>query len=129
MNVDWRALEDGMLRRAAKAESFRDLYGGGSAKRGPIVERTGRMTVAQPPFYWEKREQGVSGYSVGDRVRTTVEFTPGWAGAFGAPAGTLGTVTGEEIDGGYGVVLDGDPDEMPLSVHPDEMVKAEEAPL
>jgi hypothetical protein len=121
-------LEDSLLRRAAKVESFRELYGGSSAQRGPIVERTGRMVVAQPPFYLEKRSQGVSGYSVGDRVRTTVGFTPGWAGAFGAPAGTMGTVTGEEMGGGYGVVLDGDPDEMPLSVHPDEMVKAEEVP-
>jgi hypothetical protein len=48
VSIDWRALEDGLLRRELKAKSFRELYGGGSAERGPIVERTGRMTVVQP---------------------------------------------------------------------------------
>jgi hypothetical protein len=48
VSIDWRALEDGLLRRELKAKSFRELYSGGSAERGPIVERTGRMTVVQP---------------------------------------------------------------------------------
>lgn len=48
VDIDWRTLEDSLLRRTLKAKSFRELYGGGSAERGPIAQRTGRMTVAQP---------------------------------------------------------------------------------
>jgi hypothetical protein len=49
--VDWRTIEDRLLRQAAKAESFRELYGGGSAKRVPGQSITGRMSVAQPPYH------------------------------------------------------------------------------
>jgi hypothetical protein len=53
--VDWRAIEDKLLRQAAKAKSFRELYGhvygGGSAKRGPVPTITGRMTVTTPPYH------------------------------------------------------------------------------
>jgi hypothetical protein len=53
--IDWRSIEDKVLRRAAKAESFRELYGGvyggGSAKRVPGRSVTGRMSVAPPPYH------------------------------------------------------------------------------
>jgi hypothetical protein len=51
VNVDWRTIEDKLLRRAAKAKSFRELYGGGSAKRVPVRSITGRMSVAPPPYH------------------------------------------------------------------------------
>ncbi|MFF1701237.1 hypothetical protein [Streptomyces sp. NPDC058252] len=49
MNIDWRSIEDKVLRQAAKAKSFRELYGGGSAKRVPGQPVTGRMSVLPPP--------------------------------------------------------------------------------
>jgi hypothetical protein len=49
--VDWRTIEDKLLRRAAKFEHFRELYGGGSAKRVPVQSITGRMTVTPPPYH------------------------------------------------------------------------------
>jgi hypothetical protein len=53
--IDWRSIEDKLLRRAAKAKSFRELYGdaygGGSAKRVPVRSITGRMSVAPPPYH------------------------------------------------------------------------------
>jgi hypothetical protein len=51
VDVDWRTIEDKLLRRAAKFEHFRELYGGGSAKRVPVQSITGRMTVAPPPYH------------------------------------------------------------------------------
>jgi hypothetical protein len=55
VNVDWRTIEDKLLRQAAKAKSFRELYGdaygGGSAKRVPGRSITGRMSVAPPPYH------------------------------------------------------------------------------
>jgi hypothetical protein len=55
VNVDWRTIEDKLLRQAAKAKSFRELYGdaygGGSAKRVPVRSITGRMSVAPPPYH------------------------------------------------------------------------------
>jgi hypothetical protein len=51
VDVDWRTIEDKMLRQAAKFEHFRELYGGGSAKREPVRSITGRMSVAPPPYH------------------------------------------------------------------------------
>lgn len=57
-------------------------------------------------------------FTVGQRVRTTIDLPGGWPGAFSAPAGTLGTIAsllerdargGGRFDGRYGVLLDGDP--------------------
>ena len=48
--VDWKALEDSLLRRALKARTFREVYGGrGGAQRAPAQSVTGRMTVLPPP--------------------------------------------------------------------------------
>ncbi|MFB7605239.1 hypothetical protein [Streptomyces gardneri] len=60
-------------------------------------------------------------FTVGQRVRTTVDAPAAWAGAFSAPAGTLGTITGPELHGSYGVLLDGDPDQMAASYTADEL--------
>jgi hypothetical protein len=52
VNVDWRTIEDKLLRRAAKAESFRELYGGGEreARTGAVDHRQNvRSTSAVPP--------------------------------------------------------------------------------
>lgn len=52
VDVDWRALENSLLRRYLKGMAFRDLYAGGpSAKREPVQSITGRMSVAQPPYH------------------------------------------------------------------------------
>jgi hypothetical protein len=51
VKVDWRTLEDSLLRRALKAGSFRELYGGGSAKRAPVQPITGRMSVKPPAYH------------------------------------------------------------------------------
>jgi hypothetical protein len=51
VNVDWRTIEDKLLRQAAKAKSFRELYGGGSAKRAPVQSVTGRMSVKPPAYH------------------------------------------------------------------------------
>jgi hypothetical protein len=51
VKVDWRTLEDSLLRRALKVESFRELYGGGSAKRAPVQPITGRMSVTPPAYH------------------------------------------------------------------------------
>lgn len=63
---------------------------------------------------------------LGQRVRTTVDAPPGWEGAFGAPAGTLGTINGLPGRwGGYGVVLDGDPDRMSCGFSREELEPVE----
>jgi hypothetical protein len=49
--IDWRMIEDKLLRRAAKFEHFRELYGGRSAKRVPGRSITGRMSVTPPPYH------------------------------------------------------------------------------
>ncbi|MBP5930462.1 hypothetical protein [Streptomyces scabiei] len=66
-------------------------------------------------------------YEIGQRVRTTIALTAGWPGAFAAPAGTEGTVTGLPVPPGtdYGVVLDGDPDGLPASMEPGEITAAD----
>ncbi|MGW2964936.1 hypothetical protein ACWDGI_41725 [Streptomyces sp. NPDC001220] len=53
MSIDWRTLEDSLLRRALKAESFRVLYGGAarSADGEPVRSVTGRMTVHPPAYH------------------------------------------------------------------------------
>ncbi|MFB7496064.1 hypothetical protein ACFC09_15455 [Streptomyces sp. NPDC056161] len=66
-------------------------------------------------------------HEIADRVRTLIDLSAGWPGAFSAPAGTEGTVTGLPIAPGtsYGVVLDGDPDQFPASFEPDEITAAD----
>jgi hypothetical protein len=49
IEVDYREIEDRLLRQAAKARAFRELYGGGSAERAPGQSATGRMSVQHPP--------------------------------------------------------------------------------
>ncbi|MBL0777350.1 hypothetical protein G6541_08315 [Streptomyces albidoflavus] len=65
-------------------------------------------------------------HTIGQRIRTTINLVPMWEGGFSAPAGTLGTVTGLPVGPGdsYSVVIDGEPDAMPLSLHPDEFTAA-----
>lgn len=60
-------------------------------------------------------------YQVGQRVRVIVNMTPLWEGAWYAPAGTPGTITDVFAHGNYGVLVDGDPDAMPLSMKTDEL--------
>jgi hypothetical protein len=49
--VDYREVEDRLLRQAAKARTFRELYGGGSAERAPVQSITGRMSVKPPAYH------------------------------------------------------------------------------
>ncbi|MFH9957336.1 hypothetical protein ACH4OX_24425 [Streptomyces roseolus] len=67
-------------------------------------------------------------YRIGERVRTTVDAPAGWTGAFSAPAGTLGRIVNGPTPWGefYGVLLDGDPDNMPSSYSADELTHANE---
>ena len=60
-------------------------------------------------------------FTIGQRVRTTVDAPAAWTGAFSAPAGTLGTITSLRILDSYGVLLDGDPDQMAASYTADEL--------
>ncbi|PJN24042.1 hypothetical protein [Kitasatospora sp. CB02891] len=64
---------------------------------------------------------------LGDRVRTTVPVTVTWPSAWTAPAGTLGTIESgpPTVAGGFGVVLDGDPDGFPVALRLDEFEAAE----
>jgi hypothetical protein len=65
-------------------------------------------------------------YAIGDRIRTTVDAPAAWPGAWAAPAGTEGTITGLPIGTGtnYGVVLDGDPNQLPAAYEPHELAPA-----
>jgi hypothetical protein len=61
-------------------------------------------------------------YVKGDRVRTLVDGTPAWPGAFAPPKGTLGVIESlPERYSGYGVILDGDPDQLPLDLAANEI--------
>lgn len=52
-------------------------------------------------------------FAIGQRVHTTVDAPPAWPGAFGAPAGSLGTIDNLPGQyGGYGVLLDDDPGQL-----------------
>ncbi len=65
-------------------------------------------------------------FTVGQRVRTTVDAPSAWPGAWGAPAGTLGTITDQHGQwGSYGVLLDGDPYNLPASFRADELAPAD----
>lgn len=66
-------------------------------------------------------------YAIGRRVRTLVDAPAAWPGAFAAPAGTEGTVTGLPIppDTSYGVTLDGNPDAVPSAYEPGEITAAD----
>ena len=66
-------------------------------------------------------------FTAGQRVATTVDALAAWAGAFSAPAGTLGIITdGPSQFGTYGVLLDGDPDGLPAAFNAAELVAAED---
>jgi len=66
-------------------------------------------------------------FSKGQRVRTTVDAPSAWDGGFSAPAGTLGTIADLPATyGGYGVVLDGDPDKLPADYREDELEAVQE---
>lgn len=60
-------------------------------------------------------------FEVGQRVRTTVDAPAAWEGAFSAPAGSLGVITGPpgQYSPDYGVLVDGD--ETPAAYHPSEL--------
>ncbi|MCF3960290.1 hypothetical protein [Streptomyces fuscigenes] len=65
-------------------------------------------------------------YAIGTRVRTLVGAPAAWSGALAVPAGSEGTITGLAPGGGggYGVVLDCDPDQLPTSYAPAEITAA-----
>lgn len=60
-------------------------------------------------------------FKMGDRVRTVVDSEPVREGDFSPPAGTLGTVAILLKGGGYGVLIDGDPDRLPAHYTSDEI--------
>lgn len=61
-------------------------------------------------------------FHIDQRVRTTVDAPAAEGFEFSAPAGTCGTITGLPTEyGGYGVVLDGDPDALPANFRADEL--------
>jgi hypothetical protein len=67
----------------------------------------------------------VADLRIGQRVRTTVDAPAAWEGAFSAPAGTLGTIVNlPGRYGSYGVLLDGDPDQLPADYSADELAPA-----
>jgi hypothetical protein len=55
--IDWRTIEDEVLRRMAKADYFRELYGGGSAERAPVLPVSGRLVVRHPPMHFPRVER------------------------------------------------------------------------
>lgn len=59
-------------------------------------------------------------FKTGDRVRVTVSSPPGWTGAWGAPKGSVGTVT-SVYRTSYGVLLDDDPAQMSAAYGKDEL--------
>ncbi|MEU6294849.1 hypothetical protein [Streptomyces erythrochromogenes] len=64
-------------------------------------------------------------FTLGQRVRTTVDAPAAWPGAFSAAAGALGTIAnGPDTFDTYGVLLDGDPDQMPASYTAQELRSA-----
>ncbi|MFE7462356.1 hypothetical protein ACWFMI_24780 [Nocardiopsis terrae] len=68
-------------------------------------------------------------FQPGDRIHTTVDAPPAWEGAWGAPVGTLGTITNHyppkhSPRHGYGVLLDGDPDQLPAYYDANELATA-----
>ncbi|MFJ3083059.1 hypothetical protein ACIPJG_25345 [Streptomyces halstedii] len=65
----------------------------------------------------------MTNYEIRQRVQTTVDAPAAWEGAWSAPAGTQGTVTGIYGDQ-YGVLLDGDPDQLPASYTVNELAPA-----
>ncbi|GAA2985090.1 hypothetical protein [Streptomyces fulvorobeus] len=62
-------------------------------------------------------------FTLGQRIITTVDAPAAWPGAHSAPAGTGGTITGLPTTAAdtYGVLLDGDPDQMPAAYWADEL--------
>ncbi|RZU36020.1 hypothetical protein EV284_3503 [Streptomyces sp. BK022] len=75
--VDYREIEDKVLRRAWKARTFRDYYGavGAEARRFPPrtldVSVTGRMVVTPPPLRTVPREDGKK--TLADLVELLIE--------------------------------------------------------
>ncbi|MFJ8345049.1 hypothetical protein ACIQ9J_01470 [Streptomyces sp. NPDC094153] len=63
----------------------------------------------------------MSTFRVGQRVRTTVDAPSAWEGGFSAPAGTPGIITLPDRYGGYGVILDGGPHQLPADYSEDEL--------
>ncbi len=62
-------------------------------------------------------------FTLGQRVVTTANAPAAWPGAHSAPAGTGGTITSLPTTNSpsYGVLLDGDPDQMPAAYTADEL--------
>ncbi|MFE7933400.1 hypothetical protein ACFU6S_32705 [Streptomyces sp. NPDC057456] len=66
-------------------------------------------------------------YEIGARVITTVDAPAAWEGALAIPAGSLGTIDSlPSRYGGYGVVMDDDPDKLPADYKENELASAEE---
>ncbi|MFG2328289.1 hypothetical protein ACGFMM_01550 [Streptomyces sp. NPDC048604] len=65
-------------------------------------------------------------FTVGQRVRTTVNAPGAWPGALDLPAGSLGTITRQPFgpSWGYGVTLDDDPSGLAASYDADELTAA-----
>ncbi|GAA1888101.1 hypothetical protein GCM10009837_07420 [Streptomyces durmitorensis] len=65
-------------------------------------------------------------FHISQQVQTTVDAPALTEGDFAAPAGTLGTISGLPLPDGtsYGVLLDGDPDALPASYEPQELIAA-----
>ena len=65
-------------------------------------------------------------FRVGQRVKTIVDSPAAWEGAFSAPAGTQGTIveTLTHFQEAYGVLLDGDPDQLPAHYTVEELTSA-----
>lgn len=61
-------------------------------------------------------------FSIGDRVKTTVNHESAWRNGFDAPAGSAGTVTSTHPRwNSYSVLLDADPDQMTYAYSKDEV--------
>lgn len=63
-------------------------------------------------------------FTIGQRVRTLVDAPSAWAGGWGAPSGTGGTVTyvnPATAGYGYGILLDGDPSNLSASFDAHEL--------
>ncbi|MFG2292003.1 hypothetical protein [Streptomyces sp. NPDC048603] len=61
-------------------------------------------------------------FTVGQRVRTTVDAPSMWEGGTSIPAGSFGTIKHARGQfASYGVLLDDDPDQLPASYEPHEL--------
>ena len=62
-------------------------------------------------------------FTVGQRVRTTIDVLSMWEGGTELPSGSLGTIESVHPTT-YGVLFDADPDQMPAAYYPNELEAA-----